>query len=79
MPEIPEIPGTVVESAVDGITVRWRAVASNTSGPILYLVEARSVLSRRPDDSQAWSPWMQTAQVRLFIALLLLRELLCKL
>lgn len=67
MPKIPEIPGTVVESAIDGVTVRWPAVASNTSGPILYLVEGRSVLGRRPDEGQAWSAWTQTAQVRLFL------------
>jgi hypothetical protein len=61
MPDTADAPLVVERPLSDGVELTWRSLASNATGPLLYLVEVRSNVARNFNDAEM-SPWHLTMQ-----------------
>ena len=62
VPGVPSMPSLRERGKPGVIELKWKAVETNTSVPILYMIQERYSIGRHPATGQVTN-WIQVAQV----------------
>jgi len=62
LPEVPQVPVLKEKPRGGSVELKWNSVASNGTGPVLYIVDFRWNIGKRLNEANM-TTWQQVAQV----------------